>query len=49
MQKITNLLSGRKTFILAIIAIVYGLSIGDTKIVLDGLLAITIRLGIAKI
>ena len=48
MNTIINFFSGRKTYIIAIIAIVYGLSIGDNKIVLDALLAITIRLGIAK-
>jgi predicted Co/Zn/Cd cation transporter (cation efflux family) len=44
-----NFLSGYKTYIVAVIAIIYGLSIGDTKIIFDALMAICIRLGIAKV
>jgi predicted Co/Zn/Cd cation transporter (cation efflux family) len=48
-NSIVSFLSGRKTYVIAIIAIIYGISIGDTKIVFDALMAICIRLGIAKV
>jgi hypothetical protein len=48
-NSIVSYLSGKKLYFVAVIAIIYGLSIGDTKIILDALMAICIRLGIAKI
>lgn len=49
MTNIINFLKGKKTYIVAFIGLIYGLTIGDFKIIEISLLGLTGRAAIAKI
>lgn len=42
-MKLLNFLSGKKTFIIAAVAIIYGFSVGNMEIVMNGFAAIGLR------
>jgi hypothetical protein len=46
MTKIWNLLKGKKTYIVGALMIILGFLNGDSKMILEGLGLITLRLGI---
>ena len=46
--KVIGLLKGRKTYIVAAVGIVYALLTGDEALLVESVLAITLRAGIAK-
>ena len=48
MQKFLDLLSGKKTYVVAILTITLGLLNGDNTLILQGLGLITLRLGVSK-
>lgn len=49
MKSILSFLSGKKTYLVAIVGLVYGFLINDVQIIETSLLAITLRAGIAKV
>ncbi len=48
MAEVKAYLKGRKTFIIAALMIALGILQGNTELILEGIVAITIRLGIAS-
>ncbi len=49
MRTFIDFLKGKKTYIVAIIGLLYGISQGDSEIVMTSLLAMTGRAAISKI
>ena len=49
MKSILSFLSGKKTYIIAIVGLVYGLLINDVQIIETSFLAMTLRAGISKV
>ena len=48
MEKVKSLLSGKKTYLIALLMLVLGLLTGDNSLILEGLGLAGLRAGVAK-
>lgn len=49
MKSVLSFLSGKKTYLISIVGLIYGFLINDVQIIETSLLAMTLRAGISKV